>query len=81
MKERIVKFFESQGYSFDDDGNIMIEYIDSIEFINLIISLEEFFDFSLPDEYLLTEYFQNIDSIVGIIEMIGEQNYDEGLDS
>lgn len=69
MKEEIKLFFDNLGYTFDEEGNIDIQEIDSLEFINLVVSIEEKFDIDISDEYLLIEHYQNIDSIENIIEM------------
>lgn len=72
MREQIVDFFELQGYNFDNNGNLMLEEIDSIEFINLIIALEEEFQVEIPDELLLIDSISSIQAIESIIQYAKE---------
>lgn len=72
MREHISNFFELQGYDFDEQGNLMVDDIDSIEFINLIISLEEEFHVEIPDDLLLIDSIASIDAIESTIQFAKE---------
>ena len=41
--------------------------MDSISFISLVVEIEDHFDFIIPDNLLLIEYFKCVDDIVSII--------------
>ena len=40
---------------------------DSLDIVELIMALEEEFDIEIPDEYLVAEFFENINHIVDVI--------------
>lgn len=42
--------------------------IDSITFISMVVEIESHFNIEVPDDFLLMDYFKNIDAIVKIIE-------------
>ena len=73
MREHISNFFELQGYDFDEQGNLMVDDLDSIEFINLIISLEEQFNIEIPDDLLLIDSIASIDAIESVIQLAKER--------
>lgn len=58
---------------FDSD---IIEYVDLIDdlgmdsmtFISLIIEIESKFNIEVPDDFLLMDYFKNVNDILKIIE-------------
>ncbi|WP_124100601.1 hypothetical protein [Ruminococcus sp. Marseille-P6503] len=66
MKEKIVELLSQIGIATSNNGNIV--NLDSINFIRLIVSLEQEFLITIEDEYFRIDYFLNIDSIVFIVE-------------
>ena len=66
----IANSFHDKGYDID-----IIEHLDlvndmsmdSITFISLVVKIESRFDIEIPDDFLLMDYFQNIDKIVEIV--------------
>lgn len=73
VEERIICFFESMGYHFDQKGNLELQDIDSVQFISLVIDLEQEFNISIPDELLLLDNFQKVDSIENLIKLSEEK--------
>lgn len=66
IKDKIREIFSELGYDIEKDN---MEYMDSIKFIQLIISIEENFMIEIPEQYLnytimnlsiLTELIQTI---------------------
>ena len=52
----------------DYERSLQIEFeMDSIKLVEIVIKLEESFNFEFEDEDLIVENFQNIDSIYNII--------------
>ena len=73
IEERIVNAIEAAGINapiqLPDDIDLTLYIEDSLEFVNLIITLEEMLDIILPDEILLIENFR---SLIGLISLIKE---------
>lgn len=74
MKEQIIEFFNSIGYKFTENGELDLEEIDSVQFISMIIELEETFEIEIPDEYLLMEFYQSLESIQNVIMIARGKN-------
>ena len=51
----------------DEGKKVNFEELDSIQIISAIVEIEEFFDIEIPDEYLVAEFFENINHIVDVI--------------
>lgn len=68
MRKQILDFFEFQGYAFDEQGNLILDDIDSIEFVNLIIAMEEEFEVEIPDEFLIIDSIASIGAIESILQ-------------
>ena len=51
----------------DEGKNVNFEELDSIQIISAIVEIEECFDIEIPDEYLVAEFFENINHIVDVI--------------
>ena len=77
IKEKIIgilaKLFAESGVDAD-----VLEYVDltddlgmdSVSFISLIIELEAEFDIQIPDEWLMTDKFQNYSLIYDAVETL-----------
>ncbi|MGA5691429.1 acyl carrier protein [Cytobacillus pseudoceanisediminis] len=48
--------------------NLLELGMDSMNFIRLVVSLEEEFDIEIPDEEILLVNFMNVDSILGVVQ-------------
>lgn len=51
----------------DEGKKVNFEELDSIQIISAIVEIEECFDIEIPDEYLVAEFFENINHIVDVI--------------
>lgn len=51
----------------NEEQKLNVEEMDSIQFISLIVEIEESFDIEVPDEYLVPELFENEEHLVDII--------------
>ena len=69
IKVDIKDSLEEQGYIINNEDEDFLVYnmIDSISFIDLIMSLEEKFNILIPDEYLTYEYLNTVNKIASII--------------
>lgn len=64
---------EKKGYSVEEileAEDLQHGILDSLELVQLVISLEEHFSISIDDEYLDLSGFNNIDSITKLIDNI-----------
>lgn len=74
IKEKVIKLCNEVLEDSDIDAD-MIEYVDfsddlgmdSIKFISLIVEIESRLNIIIPDDYLLIDYFNNIDNIMQIV--------------
>lgn len=74
IKEKLItlcaEIFKNSGVDRD-----LIEYVDfaddlgmdSITFITLIVGIEACFDIIIPDDFMLLDYFKNVDDVVQVI--------------
>jgi len=73
IEERVVNAIETAGINapiqLPDDVDLSLYIEDSLEFVSLIITLEETLNITLPDEILLIDNFR---SLLGLISMIKE---------
>jgi len=74
LRSRIITILEHNGLIFDGMSEDSTLVFDSIQFITVIVELEEEFDIEIPDEYLLSEEISCIDSIVNIVNNIMSNN-------
>lgn len=77
VKREIIDFFESMGYYFNDKGDLELLDVDSVQFISIVIDLEDRFKICIPDELLLLENFQKVSSIENLIKLSEEKLEDE----
>lgn len=66
----VVECLINVGCLIDDvDGVDLTDAIeDSMMFITFIVQLEEHFNITVPDEYLIFDKFNTLDSIVDLVE-------------
>ncbi len=68
LEERIKKCLEEGGVVLSEDGKF--EEINSINFIDCIISLEDEFNIQIPDEYLLVEFLSDLQTTVNLVSSL-----------
>ena len=56
--------------SYADDDNLIQNGMNSIDFIRIVVMLEEIFSIEVPDDKLLLENFSSIDQITNTIELL-----------
>lgn len=66
IKDRLQSCIEKSGIEITSDGGF--ENLDSIKFINAIVSIESEFAIEYPDEFLSINAFSNINNIYTIIK-------------
>lgn len=66
IKERIIEMVEENGIEIGEEG--VLENIDSLQFVSLLVSVEQEFDIEIPDEYLISDQVLDIESLVAIAE-------------
>lgn len=73
IEEKVANAIEIAGINapvqLPDDVDLSLYIEDSLQFVNLIITLEEILNITLPDEILLIDNFH---SLLGLICMIKE---------
>ena len=62
-----MKYFIPNNIENDDDIDLTTYDISSIEFINIIVSLEEEFGIYIPDENLTLDLFKSFNGLVEFI--------------
>lgn len=70
IRKRVIKVLKDNGVSIIpelDDEKILL---DSIEFISVIVGLEEEFNIAIPEEFLTFEALQTIEQFVNMISFL-----------
>ena len=69
IKNKLTILLDELGLSeeTDEGKKVNFEELDSIQIISAIVEIEECFDIEIPDEYLVAEFFENINHIVDVI--------------
>lgn len=72
IKNKLYELLDEIGViETDEEGNqALLGSMDSIQFISLIVEIEECFNIEIPDEYLVTELFENDEHMIDIIEQL-----------
>ena len=65
IESKLIEIFND--YSIDIYNEQQVSDIDSIEYISLIIEIEDSFDIEIPDEFLDGNIFFNIDMLKSLI--------------
>jgi len=71
ISTNIEKIFNSQGYEFND---AVFNEIDSLDFINIIIAIEDTFSVEIPDEYLSFDFMRS-DSLIDVITELRDKKH------
>lgn len=69
MKEKIYKYFCDKKL-LDEKNNILIDEIDSLEFIHMILELEDIINEKIPDQYLIPQYYLSLNQVYDIYDNI-----------
>ena len=72
IKNKLYELLDEIGAIETDEEGIrtLLGSMDSIQFISLIVEIEECFNIEIPDEYLVTELFENDEHMIDIIEQL-----------
>lgn len=76
IREKIGKILYNMGFSIDSENDVnLLEYgIDSLQFIEFVVSIEEEFDIVIPDEALLMDNISSLNGFITYIESIIKEN-------
>lgn len=75
-RNKIRKILYDMGFSIDlkNDVNLLEYGMDSLQFIEFVVSVEEEFDIVIPDEALLMDNISSLNGFITYIESIIEEN-------
>ena len=72
IKDFVLNLITELGIEVDE--NEIIRDVDSITFVSLIVRIEETFNITFPDEFLLLDLVSEVTNLVTIIEQqLGDQ--------
>lgn len=76
IKEKTRKILYDMGFSIDSENDVnLLEYgVDSLQFIEFVVSIEEEFDIVIPDEVLLMDNISSLNGFITYIESIIKEN-------
>ncbi len=74
IKAEIERIFEENGVNITDATSL--ENIDSIQYITVIVEIEQFFNITLPDDYLVENELSDIQKLINIVTSIYESSLD-----
>lgn len=68
VKSKLFEIVDGHGFVDENEKKkITVEEMDSIQFISMIVEIEECFDIEIPDKYLVPESFEDDEHMVDII--------------
>lgn len=70
IKKMVSKVFDENGIDIDDF--VMVQEMDSLQYMSIIISLEELFEIEFPDSILMTNIFDEEDRLIDLINVLLE---------
>ena len=72
VRDKIYELLDEVGaVEIDGDGNkVLISDMDSIQLISLVVEIEECFGIEIPDEYLVTEFFESVEHVIDIVQQL-----------
>lgn len=72
VREKLYELLDEVGaVDINADGNkMLISDMDSIQRISLIVEIEECFGIEIPDEYLVTEFFESEEHVIDVIQQL-----------
>lgn len=66
IKEKIIEIIEENGIEIQKDGTL--EHFNSIEFVSMLVSVEQTFNIEIPDAFLISDHILDVESITAIVE-------------
>ncbi len=71
MRDRLFTIMEDNGVEYED--NVLVTEIDSIQYMSLMVEIEEEFEIEFPDMFLGENIFENFDRLCEIVfGLVGE---------
>lgn len=72
IRDKIYELLDEVGaFEINSDGNKkLISDMDSIQWISLIVEIEECFGIEIPDEYLVTEFFESEEHVIDVVQQL-----------
>jgi len=67
LKDKVMQILNENGLMYEDDK--LLSNIDSLQYMSVLVSLEEELDFELPDEYLGQDI---LSSFIRLCEIVDE---------
>ncbi len=75
IRDEVIRIFEENGVDVTDAQSLID--VDSIQYISIIVEIEQFMGIILPDFILAQNEFEDFDAFVGIIRDIYEHQNDK----
>jgi len=72
ITDKIYELLDEVGaVEINEGGNkVLISDMDSIQLISLVVEIEECFGIEIPDEYLVTEFFENVEHVIDVVQQL-----------
>lgn len=77
LKNELIRIFEENG--IDPSDNQQLRYIDSIQYISIIVEIEQCFGIVLPDYLLSENKFIDFDGFAFIVQNVYEESYKNAM--
>lgn len=71
IKNEIIRIFDENGVDAFDKNQL--DEVDSIQYISIIVEVEQFFQITLPDEILIENKFSDFEAFVFVVKEIIEE--------
>ena len=75
IRDIVKSIFEENGIDVEDKE--MINSMDSLEYISILVSLEEKFDIEFPDSFMEQNMFENMIDVYVLISWLLEEKYEK----
>lgn len=72
IREKLYRLLDEVGaVEINADGNkVLVSDMDSIQLVSLVVEIEECFEIEIPDEYLVTEFFESEEHVIDVIQQL-----------
>lgn len=74
IKTEIERIFEENGINITDPDSL--DNIDSIQYVTIIVEIEQFFNITLPDYFLVNNALADFQKLINIVTDIYENSLD-----
>lgn len=74
IKTEIERIFEENGINISDPDSL--ENIDSIQYVTIIVEIEQIFNITLPDYFLVNNALADFQKLINIVTDIYENSLD-----